>query len=91
MEQDRELIDYYRRTVCPDESLVQTLLVNAGRFRLCNDNLRYADTRGSRDGRPRLLGVADLPLLTAGAYHFARKFDLAYDARVLDLLDERLG
>ena len=91
VERERELIEYYRRTILPGESLFQTLLVNAGRFRLCNDNLRYVDHQGSRDGRPRLLGVADLPLLTAGGYHFARKFDLAHDARVLDLLDERLG
>lgn len=91
VERERELIEYYRRTVCPDESLVQTLLVNAGRFRLCDDNLRYVDVQGCRGGRPRLLGVADLPLLTAGGHHFARKFDLAHDARVLDLLDEHLG
>jgi Core-2/I-Branching enzyme len=91
LEREPGLIDYYRHTVCPDESLVQTLLVNAGRFRLCDDNLRYVDSKGCRYGRPRLLGVADLPQLTAGGVHFARKFDLAHDARVLDLLDEHLG
>lgn len=88
---DRELVEFYRRTICPDESLVQTVLVNAGRFRLCNDNLRYADTRGGREGGARLLGTGDLPMLIAGGYHFARKFDLDHDARVLDLLDERLA
>jgi hypothetical protein len=87
---DPELVEYYRRSICPDESLVQTVLVSSGRFRLTNDNLRYADNRGSRDGRPRVLGVGDLDLLTAGGYHFARKFDLSQDARVLDALDERL-
>ncbi len=87
---ETELVDHYRHTICPDESLVQTVLVNSGRFRLANDNLRYADHRGSRDGRPRLLGVADLDRITGGGYHFARKFDLAHDARVLDLLDQRL-
>jgi len=87
---ERELVDYYRRTICPDESLVQTLLVNDGRFRLVNDNLRYAETGGA-DGRARLLGVADLDAIAGGRYHFARKFDLGHDARVLDLLDERLA
>ncbi len=89
--QQPELIDYYAHTVCPDESLVQTLLVNSGRFRLVNDNLRYAATEGHRQGQARLLGVDDLPLLESGGFHFARKFDIAHDARVLDLLDERLG
>ncbi|HEX4951963.1 MAG TPA: beta-1,6-N-acetylglucosaminyltransferase [Thermoanaerobaculia bacterium] len=90
VESEPELVAYYRRTICPDESLVQTILVGSGRFRLTNDNLRYSDTGASRDGRPRLLGVADLGMLISGGYCFARKFDLDYDARVLDLLDERL-
>lgn len=89
VESDHALIDHYRRTVCPDESLVQTILVNGSGLRLVNDNLRYADT-GARDGRARVLGIADLPEITRGAYHFARKFDLAVCPRVLDLLDERL-
>ena len=87
---DRALVEYYRRTICPDESLVQTLLVNSGRFRLVNDNLRYVDQRGGRDGRPRVLGMADLDLITTGQYHFARKFEMAQDPDVLDALDERL-
>lgn len=90
VERDRALVAYYRRTVCPDESLVQTILVNDGGWRLVDDNLRYADTGGPH-GQARVLGVADLPEITRGAYHFARKFDLAIDARVLDRLDERLG
>ena len=89
VERERELIDHYRRTICPDESLVQTLLVNDGRFRLIDDNRRYADT-GGPDGRARLLGVADLDEIISGRYDFARKFDLGHDARVLDMLDERL-
>src|SRR4029079_10617082 len=52
------LVDHYRRTVCPDESLVQTVLVNARRFRLTNDDLRYADFDGDPDGHPRVLGAA---------------------------------
>jgi len=88
---DLELVEHFRRTICPDEALAQTVLVNAGRFRLVNDSRRFADSRGSRDGRPRLLGVADLDTITGGAYDFARKFDPAHDGRVLDLLDERLA
>jgi Core-2/I-Branching enzyme len=91
LEGDPELWRYYQRTICPDESIVQTILVNDRRFRLVNDNLRYADTSSARDGRPRLLGEADLDLITQDAYHFARKFELETAPRVLDRLDERLG
>lgn len=84
---ERELVAWYERTICSDESLVQTILVGSGRFRLVDDNLRYVDVRGSRDGRPRTLTAADFDEITSGRYHFARKFDRAVDARILDRLE----
>ena len=84
------LLAYYRRCVCPDESVCQTILVNGGRFRLCNDNLRFMDFRGSRTGSPRVLTLADFEALADDRYHFARKFDLDVDARILDRLDARI-
>jgi hypothetical protein len=83
--------DWFRRTVCPDEAVVQTLLVNGGRFRLVNDDLRYVDLAGSRDGRPRTLGAADLPALAGGTHCFARKVDALADPGLLDRLDERIA
>jgi hypothetical protein len=85
-----ELLAYYARCICPDESLFQTLLVNAGRFRLVDDDLRYSDFAGSRDGRPRVLGEADFETITIPRYHFARKFDATHDERILDRLDTRI-
>jgi hypothetical protein len=85
------LIQWMRRTVCPDEAVVQTLLVNSGRFRLSNDDLRYVDLTGSRSGRPRTLTARDLPVVTSGPYYFARKFDAGAGSEVLDLLDSRIG
>jgi len=87
---DHDLRRYYGRTILPEESIVQTWLANAGRFALRNDNRRYIDFTGSRDGHPRVLTLADLPELARGAWHLARKFDLAVDRQVLDRLDERL-
>ncbi|HEX9943138.1 MAG TPA: beta-1,6-N-acetylglucosaminyltransferase [Thermoanaerobaculia bacterium] len=86
-----DVVRWFRRTICPDEALVQTLLLDSGRFQLRNDDLRYADVAGSRTGRPRTLTERDLPVLTGGPWYFARKFDLGQDARVLDLLDARIG
>jgi hypothetical protein len=88
---EEKLMQWFRRTVCPDESVVQTLLLNSGRFTFRDDDLRYADFTDSRDGRPRTLSAGDLPVLTSGSHFFARKFDLQRDSRVLDLLDARIG
>lgn len=81
---------HYRRTIIPEESLVQTLLVNAGTFDLVNDDLRFVDYSAAQAGRPRTLTVADLPALAGGGDHFARKFDLAVDREVLDRIDREL-
>lgn len=88
---DDALIQWFRRTICPCEAVVQTLLLNNGRFHFRNDDLHYADFTGSANGRPRTLSAGDLPVLSGGPYYFARKFDLLSDSRILDLLDERIG
>jgi hypothetical protein len=81
---------YYERTLCPDEGFVQTVLVNDGRFDLCNDALRYVDFAGTRDGHPRTLRLADGPGISSGAYHFARKVDPGIDPALLDWLDREV-
>jgi hypothetical protein len=82
------LVTYYERTICPDESYVQTVLLNSGRFRLSGDNHRYVDYTGSRDGHPRILTLADQEAIAGSGAWFARKFDPGVDARILDRLDE---
>lgn len=81
---------HYRRTVAAEESMVPTVLANSGRFALVDDALRYVDYTGARQGYPRVLTRADLPMLRSGRYHFARKFDLAVDRQVLDDIDREL-
>src|SRR5262249_54960763 len=81
---------HYRRTIAPDESFFQTVLVNSGRFDLVNDDLRYIDYSRAYRGVPRTLTAADMPLLSSGRYHFARKFDLSVDRDVLDRIDREI-
>ena len=81
---------HYRRTVTAEESLVQTVLVNANRFRLVNDDLRYIDYANADRGSPRILRGGDFPRLASGPWHWARKFDLAVDRGVLDRIDSEL-
>ncbi len=85
-----DVVRHYQRTMNPDESFVQTALVNAGRFRLVDDDLRYIDYRNAVRGYSRILTSADLPLLASGRYHFARRFDPEVDAEVLDRIDREL-
>jgi len=85
-----EIEAHYKTTVTPEESLVQTVLANAGRFDLVDDDLRYIDYARAQRGSPRTLTTADLPLLASGRYHFARKFDLGVDREVLDRIDREL-
>ncbi|MBW4486802.1 MAG: beta-1,6-N-acetylglucosaminyltransferase [Trichocoleus desertorum ATA4-8-CV12] len=88
--QDRSLINYYQRTVVPDESLIQTILVNSGLFHLCNDDRRYVDFSGDQAGHPRTLTVQDYETLKSEKFSFARKFDLNEDVEILDLLDAKI-
>ncbi len=85
-----EVERHYRGTVAPEESMVQTIVVGSGRFDLVNDDLRYIDYSSAIRGAPRTLTLADMPMLAAGNYHFARKFDLATDRAVLDRIDRDL-
>jgi hypothetical protein len=85
-----EVESHYRRTVTAEESLVQTVLANARRFRLVDDDFRYIDYSHADRGSPRVLTTADVPMLAAGPWHFARKFDLGVDREVLDRIDREL-
>jgi hypothetical protein len=82
--------EHYRRAVTAEESLVQTILVNARQFRLVNDDLRYIDYSQADRGSPRVLTTADLPMLADGPWHLARKFDWGVDRGVLDRIDREL-
>jgi hypothetical protein len=86
-----DLLRWFARTVCPDEAVVQTLLLAGGGLDLVDDDLRYVDFAGSRDGHPRVLGSGDLPALADPRYFFARKFDPVAAPGLLDRLDARLA
>ncbi|MBV9389676.1 MAG: core-2/I-branching enzyme [Chroococcidiopsidaceae cyanobacterium CP_BM_ER_R8_30] len=88
--QNFNLISYYKKTCLPEESLIQTVLVNSKLFNLCNDYKRYIDWNGSRHGHPRLITVEDYPVLIKDNIHFARKFDTSQDSKILDMLDARI-
>lgn len=86
-----EVVEYYKEVCVPDESFLQTILVNSGLFNLCNDNKRYYDFSKTRNGRPAILTTNDYNAIMQSDAHFARKFDICKDSRILDLLDKEIG
>lgn len=87
---ERELTDYFRHVLIPVEVFAQTVLLNNPAFSFYNTNYYYIRWDGTSLRRPRLLTVADYETIVAKDLFFARKFDLAVDGRVLDMLDEGL-
>lgn len=82
-----DYVEYCRRTAHPDESATATLVCNAPWVRIERRDLHYVRWTHSGTGHPDVFRTEDLPeLLTAPGY-FARKFDIATDAHVLDELD----
>jgi Core-2/I-Branching enzyme len=88
IQQNPQIVEHYRHTMIPDESFFQTILLNAPHLQFCNDNLRHISWTPPY---PAIFGMQDLPSLEQSQKFFARKFDLNYDAQVLDQLDRTLG
>lgn len=89
----RELARYFERVqFAPNEAYFITMLANDPTLKLVtDDNKRTVVWTHARSGHPDTLGVEHFQHLITCGNHFARKFDTRVDAKVLDLLDERLG
>jgi hypothetical protein len=86
------LAAHHRPILFPEESYFQCALANAPHLRLNDRNYRYVEWPEDGDAsHPKTLTRDDLPALLASPCHFARKFDPAVDAAVLDALDTAVG
>ncbi|HZO49359.1 MAG TPA: beta-1,6-N-acetylglucosaminyltransferase [Gaiellaceae bacterium] len=82
----RDVLRFFQHALHPDELLFQTIVMNSHLAdTVVRDHLRYIDW--SRDPAPATLGATDLPALLASGKLLARKFDVAVDESILDLLD----
>lgn len=84
------LMRYYRRTLIPSESVVQTILGNQQALRISGDVRRYTQWEQPHKTGPRVLGLDDLEAVLRAPADFARKFDEEVDTRVLDEIDRRV-
>ena len=87
--EDRALRRAFRRVAVPSESFFASVLLNDPELRIERDHRRFLAFAGPGVPHPKTLTAADLEAALASGADFARKFDTAVDARVLDLLDER--
>jgi Core-2/I-Branching enzyme len=82
------VVKYYKRTVIPDASFFQTILLNKKTFKFVNDNGVYRRFLGDA-ASPEILRAQDYSTLMTSGKYFARKFDSKVDPKILDLLDLR--
>jgi len=86
-----ELLRYYSKTLAPEESIIQTVLLNSKRFNICNDSKRYGEYPRDLKGYGKVLTVEDYAKITSGDFHFARKFDSKQDGEILNMLDAKVS
>lgn len=88
IDQHAEVGNFSRFTWGCDEFLIPTILLNSPlRERIINNNYRYIDWAAG-GAHPKLLTLADAEPLVRSGQFFARKFDLAQDVAILDVLDQ---
>jgi hypothetical protein len=85
-----DYVEYYRRTIIPDESATVTLICNAPELHVEACDIHYTRWSRPRTGHPDIFTITDLAELKRVPQYFARKFDIARDASILDRLDEIL-
>jgi len=84
-----EIVAWFRaRVLVPDESFFQTILSGAN-FSFISDDGHYARWNHADALSPEILRSSDLAAILESKKYFGRKFDIAVDSEVLDLLDER--
>jgi hypothetical protein len=86
-----DYVRFFHWVKIPDEMFFQTIVLNGpGAERVVNRSLHYLSWPPLGATSPRTLGIGDLAALEISPHLFARKFDEAADAEILDHLDARI-
>ena len=86
------LLRFMKKTIHADETLFQTIIMNSPfRDRVINNNYRYVEwSKIKENGNPRVLTSNDYQKIVNSQMHFARKFDIEADEKILDMIDDYL-
>lgn len=95
LEENPQFLNFHKYSFAPDEMIFQTILLNTPnkllRESLVNLVLYYIDwTKPRPPYSPVTFGAEDFEGINNSDKLFARKFDIEYDAKILDMIDERL-
>lgn len=86
-----ELVELYKTSVIPDESMLQTILLNARDLVTAQPNLTFQRPTGEGDAHAADLTLDDLSTILASGRAFARKMHPDRSRALMDTLDRRLG
>ncbi|MCK6409365.1 N-acetylglucosaminyltransferase [Thauera sp.] len=86
-----EWTQYARRSLIPDESFFNSILVNDKGLRVCNDVLRYIKWPKMHAASVSVIGADEVEAALRSGAPFGLKFDEFAAPEVLDLVDARLG
>ncbi|WP_231490799.1 beta-1,6-N-acetylglucosaminyltransferase [Pedobacter sp. Leaf170] len=85
---NKELKKFFKYSWGSDEFVIASIIMNSEHGKnTTNDNLRYIEWPED-SAHPRILSIGDLNAITNSEMIFARKFDIAVDAEILDKLDK---
>lgn len=88
-------LNFHKYSFSPSEMIFHTILLNAAdeqlQKNLVNNLLWYIDwSRTGGGGSPATFGIEDFENIKSSDKLFARKFDIKYDSKILDLIDKEL-
>ncbi|MCX6278704.1 MAG: hypothetical protein NT004_11470 [Bacteroidetes bacterium] len=92
-ETHKGLLRFMKKTIHADEILFQTIILNtAFKDRVVNNNYRYIEwEKFEGNANPNILTSNDYHKIINSQMHFARKFDIKKDEKILNLIDDYLN
>lgn len=84
-----EYLEFYRHSLCPDESFFQTLVVNSPYDDTVNPYLHYIKWEAGKSS-PEILKLQDYDEIIKSHMFMARKFDIYIDKKIIDKLEKRI-
>ncbi|MDD3876100.1 MAG: beta-1,6-N-acetylglucosaminyltransferase [Bacteroidales bacterium] len=87
---NKKIIDFFRYTMLPDETYIQTILLNSEYKKdVINNNLRHINFEGNTF-HPQIITTNHLQELKCSDAFFARKFDEKTDTNIIELIEREL-
>lgn len=90
LDSHKGFISFMKKTIFSDEIIFQTIIMNSPlKDSAFNDDFRYLERKKFKgNSHPEILTVSDFQKITGSGKHFARKFDMETDSKILDMIDE---